>query len=314
MPSFKTIAKQKQVAVDELDDIIARLVLTVQEALRRKMINDLLPTFTLKDDKLANSIANQRRLSEVQDIFDIWAKKDGVRLADQVARSISKTSKLSEQYYYSTLTRSTASKTSINKAVDLTFKGMSSRYGISVGKKGAISARPGGYILSAVTNDAVSRSLQSVIQKSILTGEPIRSLKQSIDTALGMGNTSGILERNIVESLPSPALVSDRELNVQVSQHLELNFAFFQGGTIETTREFCDIRNNQVFSREEIAKFGTSADEYGGYTNKSAGEFQGKTKDYNPFVDLGGYNCRHSLDWISDELAKTFRPELFANG
>ena len=314
MKNFRSISKKKQLAVDELDDVIARLVLTVQESLRRKMIKELLPTFTLKDDKVANSIANQRRLAEVKDIFDIWAKNDGVRLADQIARSISTTSKLSEQYYYSTISRSTASKTAINKAVNTTFKGMSSRYGISIGKTGAISARPGGYIISSITNDAVSRGLQSVIQKSILTGEPIRSLKQSIDTALGMGNNSGILERNIIEAMPSPALVSDRELNVQVSQNLELNFAFFQGGTIKTTRDFCDLRNNKVFSREEIAKFGTSADEYGGYTNKSAGEFQGKTKDYNPFVDLGGYNCRHSLDWISDELAKTFRPELFANG
>lgn len=36
-----------------------------------------------------------------------------------------------------------------------------------------------------------------------------------------------------------------------------------------------------------------------------------KKGSYNPLVDCGGYNCRHSLDFISPTLAKKLRPELF---
>ena len=57
-------------------------------------------------------------------------------------------------------------------------------------------------------------------------------------------------------------------------------------------------------------KFGTSADEFGGYTDKSKGEFEGKSDPYDPINDLGGIGCRHFWSWISDELAFHLRPEL----
>jgi len=31
---------------------------------------------------------------------------------------------------------------------------------------------------------------------------------------------------------------------------------------------------------------------------------------YDPLVDRGGYNCRHQLSFISDELAFKLRPDL----
>jgi hypothetical protein len=31
---------------------------------------------------------------------------------------------------------------------------------------------------------------------------------------------------------------------------------------------------------------------------------------YDPLVDRGGYNCRHIIGWIPDELAFKYRPEL----
>ena len=73
-------------------------------------------------------------------------------------------------------------------------------------------------------------------------------------------------------------------------------------------------RHGKLFSREEIEKFGTPQDQYGGYTNKSEGEFQGKTDPYNPFIDMGGYNCRHQYRWISEDLAKNIEPERFKTG
>jgi hypothetical protein len=34
---------------------------------------------------------------------------------------------------------------------------------------------------------------------------------------------------------------------------------------------------------------------------------------YDPLVDRGGYNCRHQLGYISEELAYKLRPELKVN-
>jgi hypothetical protein len=34
---------------------------------------------------------------------------------------------------------------------------------------------------------------------------------------------------------------------------------------------------------------------------------------YNALIDCGGYNCRHRLDWVSDQMARRLRPDLFKN-
>jgi hypothetical protein len=35
-----------------------------------------------------------------------------------------------------------------------------------------------------------------------------------------------------------------------------------------------------------------------------------KPPNYNPIRDLGGYACRHHLNWIPYELAVMLRPDL----
>lgn len=85
----------------------------------------------------------------------------------------------------------------------------------------------------------------------------------------------------------------------QLRIKLGLRFAIYQGGLIKTSRPFCEEKNGQCFLDEEIGK----------WVNE---DFEGKPETgYQPFVDLGGYNCRHRLDWISKELAKRLRPDLF---
>ena len=84
----------------------------------------------------------------------------------------------------------------------------------------------------------------------------------------------------------------------EIRKDIGLRFAIYQGGLIETSRSFCEQRNNNVYHEDEIKSWENL-------------NFAGKPETgYNPIVDLGGYNCRHRLDWISDELAFRLRPEL----
>jgi hypothetical protein len=84
----------------------------------------------------------------------------------------------------------------------------------------------------------------------------------------------------------------------EVRKDIGLRFAIYQGGLIESSRPFCEKRNGEVFHEDEVKS----------WVNL---EFEGKPETgYNPITDLGGYNCRHRLDWISDELAFRLRPEL----
>lgn len=84
----------------------------------------------------------------------------------------------------------------------------------------------------------------------------------------------------------------------EVRKDIGLRFAIYQGGLIESSRSFCEQRNGKVFHEDEVNSWSNL-------------NFTGKPETgYSPITDLGGYNCRHRLDWISDEMAFRLRPEL----
>ena len=59
---------------------------------------------------------------------------------------------------------------------------------------------------------------------------------------------------------------------------------------IGITRIFCESRVGNVYNRETILSWDDL-------------QWQGKKPDNEILIDLGGYNCRHDLDWITYELA-----------
>jgi hypothetical protein len=84
----------------------------------------------------------------------------------------------------------------------------------------------------------------------------------------------------------------------ELRKDLGLRFGIYQGGLMESSRTFCEDRNGQVYHIDEIMEWENL-------------DFKGKPETgYNPIIDLGGYNCRHRIDWISDELAFELKPEL----
>jgi len=177
-----------------------------------------------------------------------------------------------------------------------------------LGLSGAVVA--GGSLLYNILSDREAvGSIKSVIMSSITAGLTITGLRIAVEN-LVLRKDGGLIKNLFEKTIPEPYVKIDRFIGKEYATALELNFAIYQGGTIKTSRDFCIERNNKVFSREEIMRFGTSADKFDGYTDKAKGEFQGKNANYDPLQDLGGYNCRHSYDWVSDELAYYLRPEL----
>lgn len=106
---------------------------------------------------------------------------------------------------------------------------------------------------------------------------------------------------------------NDRKLQSIAGERLGLTASLYQGGLIDSSRLFCVVRNGKVFLDSEIELFGTSKDAFGGYTNKKAGLFSGKTTPYTPEVDAGGHKCRHTYHRIPNLIALRMRPELAEN-
>jgi hypothetical protein len=110
----------------------------------------------------------------------------------------------------------------------------------------------------------------------------------------------------------------DAAYNKSLAEEFDMKYFVYQGGLIEDSRDFCAAHNNKVWSVEESETWYEWTPAEGEYPEG----YEIKQKDiyevpsylgypgYQPLIDRGGYNCRHSIGYITDGLAFDMRPEL----
>ncbi|KAA9333394.1 hypothetical protein F0P96_10520 [Hymenobacter busanensis] len=186
----------------------------------------------------------------------------------------------------------------------------------SFGIDAAGNLTPAGYLATFVGDTSAQRALLQYAYRSQAAGVGLREYQQGLsDLVQGSSDkpTQGLYHQ-LHRDAPDTYQRADRALQGLAAEELQLQAALYQGGLIDSSRPFCVARNGKVFLREEIARFGTAKDTYGGYSNKKAGEFHGKNADYNPLTDAGGHNCRHGYHFIPNSVAMRLRPELKEDG
>jgi hypothetical protein len=169
----------------------------------------------------------------------------------------------------------------------------------------------GGYVDLLAGNTAASQKVLTFAYTAQASGTGITAYREGLSALVLGGNAPA---QGLVLDLYKNSLDdfnrNDRALQQLSSDRLGLKAAIYQGGLIDSSRLFCMKRNGKCFVAFEIAKMGTKADAYGGYTNKAEGKFAGKSDPYDPFTDCGGYKCRHGWHYVPNTIALRMRPDL----
>lgn len=173
----------------------------------------------------------------------------------------------------------------------------------SIGMNGMTAIMPDGYINDILTETSVKRSLRQVISKSTLYNN--RTAINEISTFIkGNQERLGVYETlfSAVDKTGGSIYDSfqrvDRFSNVVYSDELGIQAWLYIGGVIGGSRDFCIERNSKVFLKEEIDAWAKLS-------------FQGQTSPYTPFIDLGGYRCRHTLGALGNSTAIRLDPTLY---
>ena len=292
-------SKSRQRTIEKADESLLRSIRRLQNKLA-DLVRDAINDLERDGDTLKDSITNVNKISRLNRAYADLIAAEGKSIINPVLQGIDRVHDQNEKYF-SSMTGKDISKPA-ERSKNRNFKS----FGLEL--SGKVIA--GGLIHSVLFDESPVNKVKSFIIGALKGKTKATQIINRFNTVIRGREKRGIFEQHILERMPAPFERFDRATGNILSTDLDLNFAIYQGGEISGTRPFCRLRNNQVFSRDEIARFGTPQDQYGGYTNKSQGEFQGKPDLYDPFTDLGGINCRHQLDWISDELAFTLRPDL----
>jgi len=186
---------------------------------------------------------------------------------------------------------------------------------LGISETGAIAKE--GYVSTILQDQTIKREVQIAISRTKQlkfdqkVKEDIKALIKGTPKTEAAAARQGVVERFTEQSVTPTYNEADRIIQNDMAIVSYMDAGMYTGGLIDTSRPFCVERNRKIFLRSEIAKFGTSEDKWGGYTDKSTGTFSGKPKTgYDPFTMLGGYKCRHHLSWLADEFAVRKDPTL----
>lgn len=252
---------------------------------QKKTLERLLEKFvdklqTDEDGKVINNDYNRELLNRIDEVFKDYQKNEAKQTISLLLNSVASIMNFNQGYF-----QALDGNARTLKIMPKVKSFMKSWLGIS-----GDAVEPNGYLDKLVSNDPAKIALKNTAMKIVIGQEGLESAKKEIKLLVeGNPDTLGAFEkhqRTFANDLYSQI---DRATAKTIATDLGFVFAIYEGSLIETSREFCIEHAGKIYHIDEIKAFKPK---------------NGIPPNYNPFTSLGGYNCLHHLNFISNALAK----------
>ena len=311
---LKDLLDQKQAFIDSQRDQLSNTMVKLQSDLFSNILSDIIPELDVKDGLILDTPKNYKLISLLDKTYKDFNVSSTKILAEQVAGTVSLIVDYNTKYYNSVLgvlsERFTKILAETKNLIDL-------KIGLTGDK-----VFKGGWLDSYFTASPVGTELKQIVSQAVTSNmnkkELIKILKSKIT---GTKDYTGTLERQFNMYAYDLYQQYDAAYNLTIGNEFGFNYFIYLGGLIDDSRDFCAAHNGKVWSKEEALTWKDWVPADGEYPEG----WKVKQKDqyshpgymdvpgYDPFINRGGYHCRHKLGWIADELALKRRPELTKN-
>lgn len=274
--------------IERLNARLEQLVGTSQRQLLELIIEEFVDKLDSKDGKITANLKNKRMVALLDNVFNTYSINFAPEVLTSLVGGVGRLLEFNKRYF-----SALDGKAALNPVQNEVKETISAWLGID-GDKPARN----GYLDVLVKADLVKQEIKNAVMGKIVGQAGLTDLRKGLKEML-TDSTDGSLGRlsryyrNFTYDLYSQV---DRTAAKVTADKIGLNkYAIYEGGIIKTSRKFCRERNGKVFTYEEIEAFDPPV---------------AKQPNYNPFVDLGGYACRHHLNWIPYAVAVALRPDL----
>lgn len=269
---------------------LSRRVLAIQAALFDEGIQPFLDELDREAGKIKNSTANIKRANKLEEVFNKFQAAEIDRELRTFAGELISVGALSEDYYK--LIGFEATQKQLDAAIETL------RAVIGIDSNGNI--QKGSYLWRLGRTDEVRAELRQLVVNGISAQTDYQTFAKGIRLYI-KGNTGQGINGAFEQYWRQYAYDTYNQANEIVSQHIAENLGFkhfvYQGSIIDSTRDFCRKRAGKAFTLEETKTW-----------KNDPTLIDKKTKDsYNPIIERGRYNCRHFINWISEEIYIHFK-------
>lgn len=284
-------AKRFETRLSELLDTLDRRVQGMQRSLTRRFLEAVSEMFDFEGGKLKKTTKNIAALRKLERLFEKFEKDIIKNELALFAAELLEVGGLTVEYYEATTPAAKAA--AIKNSLEL----LRSVMGITA-DGGLVD---GGYLDRLGKTAQVRETLRQYVVQSIVSKRSLTDFQRGFrELVEGKPGIDGALQSYWRQYAYDTYNQAHEVVNSSMADELELQHFIYQGSIIPTSREFCRKKAGKVFTRAEALKWKNDPDLIDKKTAAS----------YNPFIERGRYNCRHWLNWISQELAEQLRPDL----
>ena len=278
MSDLRKIARKRSKYLRDAESGLLSRSDTMQRKLNAYVLNTLVPSLQMRNNQLTNTASNLNKVNKVSGLKRFMKTVVDLAMLEYYEKQFKGINRLSNQYFNKFEPTEATKERIINRGQTIT----------------------DGFIDELFDNNEIVKSIQNTIRNSIITEQRTTDLKQLLtDQIKGKNDKLGLVSSYHYKNGFDEFQGYSRSLDEQYSKALKLNYAFYAGGKIKTTRDFCQERSGNLYNRETILSW-----------NHTPANWAGRKPDNNILIDMGGYNCRHDLDWISWELAQQLDPNM----
>lgn len=277
----KTLSKRRRKAAEKFEKKLFARVASLQRELYIFTLEAVGGLSVGSDGRIKDTTANFAKVEMVS--LGLTLGEKGETLGQWIARRVAELLGLTRKYFRSVIGKKNVS------VEDKVRKKIMRRLGYDPDAKTLIEGR---YLWNLVNDTGVAKRAATLINDAIANRVSIDVFRDNLRDVMVNPEGLGQLERHFNTFSRDLFHGVDRLIGKQYAEDLGLKYAIYGGTAKDNTREFCLERLNRVYTREEIESWNDL-------------DWPGKKPNHDIFQCLGGYNCRHQLDWLSNELGKT---------
>lgn len=291
-------------------------VIQLQQTLFNNIIEELIPKIDVSNGLILENEKNFRLLTDVDKLFSDFQGTVYTRVLPAINKATDNIFNLSKTFFEISLAEGKLTER-FEKIVNGAKKLTDLRLGLDGGK-----VVRGGFLWSLVKGGTDNTQFKQFLSRAITSQMNIKDFITATKELInGTDVKAGLFDRQFKRYAYDVFQQYDAAYNKKLSEEFDLKYFIYQGGLVKDSRDFCIAHNDKVFSIEESDEWRTWTPQQSleknefpeGYTPKdnlyqtpSYMNYDG----YDPLVDRGGYNCRHILAYITDNLAEKLRPDL----
>ena len=306
------ILTRKQTFIDLQRSRLENSVVKMQSRLFNDIISELIPNLDIKDGLIVDNAKNYRLLSVLDKTYKDFQRGSNQVVFNQITSGTTKIAGMSSSYFSVLMAGDMPLR--FDKIIDKANKLINLKLGLDGGK-----LTRGGFLQSFFDSNTIGTDLKRMTSKAVTSNMNIKDYTKALrEMVTGSPDKTGALERQFQRFAYDIYQQYDAAYNLMLGNEFGLKYFIYQGGLVVDSRDFCAAHNNKVWSIEESElwpEWTPSKGEYPeGYVVKQKDIYSTPSymsfPGYDPLIDRGGYNCRHAMGWLSDDIAFGMRPEL----